>query len=286
MQQGSTQMAEIWSTYGGAFISGVIFISAFFVVGLWLVSIAMKDSSIVDIFWGIGCAITACIFYWNSAGATPRATVTLILAILWGFRLGLYIGARNWGGEDRRYARLRQHITDQGRNYTLYSLRAVFAYQGVAMVICTLPLLVAIATSGDGQLGLLGSLAAAVIVIGLLIEAVADQQMSRFRRTRTVRGSVMDRGLWRYSRHPNYFGEMLVQWGFFLMACAATPLGLVTIIAPALLSYLITGPMGANLLERRLTKKNPDYDDYIRRTSAFVPWPPKQRSRAFETSTS
>jgi len=85
----------------------------------------------------------------------------------------------------------------------------------------------------------------------------------------------MDRGLWRYSRHPNYFGEMLVQWGFFLMACAATPLGIVTIIAPALLSYLITGPMGANLLERRLTKKNPDYEDYIRRTSAFVPWPPK-----------
>jgi steroid 5-alpha reductase family enzyme len=268
-------MADIWSTYGSAFTSGVIFVLAFFVIGLWLASIALKDSSIVDIFWGIGCAAMAWIFFWTSAGAEPRAALTLILATLWGGRLGLYIGVRNWGGEDPRYARLRRHITDQGRNYVLYSLRAVFLFQGIAMVICTLPLLVAIATPGDGQLGILGSIAALVIVVGLLIESVADWQMAHFRRTRTAQGTVMDRGLWHYSRHPNYFGEMLVQWGFFLMACAATPLGLVTIIAPALLSYLITGPMGANLLERRLTRKNPNYEDYIRRTSAFVPWPPK-----------
>jgi steroid 5-alpha reductase family enzyme len=268
-------MADIWATYGSAFTSGVVFVLAVFVIGLWLASIVLKDSSIVDIFWGLGCAAMAWIFYWKGGGAEPRATITLLLATLWGGRLGLYIGARNWGGEDRRYARLRQHITDQGKNYILYSLRAVFLFQGIAMVICTLPLLVAIATPGDGKLGILGSIAAIVIALGLIIEAVADWQMARFRRTRTAQGIVMDRGLWRYSRHPNYFGEMLVQWGFFLMACAATPLGLITIIAPALLSYLITGPMGANLLERRLTKKNPDYEDYIRRTSAFVPWPPK-----------
>jgi len=268
-------MADLWWVYGSPFIAGVIFVLAFFVIGLWLASIALKDSSIVDIFWGFGCAAMAWIFFLTSTGAEPRAVVTLILATLWGARLGVYIGARNWGGEDRRYARLRQHITDQGRSYVLYSLRAVFLFQGIAMVICTLPLLVAIATPGDGRLGLLGGLAAAVIAIGLVMEALADWQMAHFRRTRTTQGVVMDRGLWRYSRHPNYFGEMLVQWGFFLMACAATPLGIVTIIAPALLSYLITGPMGANLLERRLTKKNPDYEDYIRRTSAFVPWPPK-----------
>ena len=141
-------------------IYGVVFIFAFFVIGLWLASIALKDSSIVDIFWGLGCAATAWIFYWKGAGAEPRATLTLILATLWGGRLGLYIGARNWGGEDRRYARLRQHITDQGRNYVLYSLRAVFLFQGIAMVICTLPLLVAIATPGDGRLGILGGIAA------------------------------------------------------------------------------------------------------------------------------
>src|SRR5205085_1874558 len=177
-------------------------------------------------------------FYWTSAGAEPRGAVTLILATLWGLRLGLYIGARNWGGEDRRYARLRQHITDQGRNYVLYSLRAVFLYQGVAMVICTLPLLIAIVTPTNGQLGLLGTIAAAIIAIGILIETVADWQMAHFRRSRTQQGEVMDRGLWRYSRHPNYFGEMLVQWGFFLMACSAGAIGIATILAPALLSYL------------------------------------------------
>ena len=273
-------MADIWSTYGTAFTYGVVFVFAFFVIGLWLASIALKDSSIVDIFWGFGCAAMAWIFFLTSAGGEPRAVLTLVLATLWGARLGLYIGTRNWGGEDRRYARLRQHITDQGRSYVLYSLRAVFLFQGVAMVICTLPLLVAIATPGDGRLGLIGGLAAAVITIGLVMEALADWQMAHFRRTRTTQGVVMDRGLWHYSRHPNYFGEMLVQWGFFLMACAATPLGIVTIIAPALLSYLITGPMGANLLERRLTKKNPDYEDYVRRTSAFVPWPPKPAQAA------
>jgi steroid 5-alpha reductase family enzyme len=268
-------MAEIWSTYGSAFIYGAVFVFVFFVIGLWLASIALKDSSIVDIFWGFGCAAVAWIFYLKSAGAEPRATLTLILATFWGGRLGLYIGVRNWGGEDRRYARLRRHIEEQGRNYVMHSLRAVFCYQGVAMVICTLPLLIAIVTPTTGQLGLLGGLAAAAIIIGIGIEAIADWQMAHFRRTRATQGQVMDRGLWRYSRHPNYFGEMLVQWGFFLMACSATPLAIATIIAPVLLSYLITGPMGANLLERRLTKKNPDYEDYIKRTSAFVPWPPK-----------
>src|SRR5262245_15310058 len=158
-------MGEVWSIYGGAFVNGVLFVVAFFVIGLWIASIVLKDSSIVDIFWGFGCAAMALIFYLTSAGAQPRAVVTVILAILWGCRLALYTGARNWGGETRRYARLPQHITDQGRNYVLYSLRAVFLYQGAAMVICTLPLLVAIVTPTNGQLGLLGTIAATVIAI-------------------------------------------------------------------------------------------------------------------------
>jgi steroid 5-alpha reductase family enzyme len=236
----------------------------------------LKDSSIVDIFWGLGCAAMAWIFYLTNPGAVSRAGTTLALATIWGVRLGLYIGSRNWGGEDRRYARLRKHITDQGRNYVLYSLRAIFIYQGASMVICTLPLLVAIATPGPGGLGPLGIVATIAVAIGIVVEAVADWQMAQFRRNRTQPGEVMDRGLWHFSRHPNYFGEMLVQWGFFLMAVDATPLGAVTIVAPALLSYLIIGPMGANLLERRLGKKNPGYEGYIKRTSAFVPWPPKR----------
>ena len=100
--------------------------------------------------------------------------------------------------------------------------------------------------------------------------------MSRFRRERSRPGLVMDKGLWRYSRHPNYFGEMVIQWGFFVMACDVGLAGYLTIAGPLVLSYGIIGPLGAKLLERRLNKKNPGYEDYVRRTSAFVPWPPKK----------
>jgi steroid 5-alpha reductase family enzyme len=268
-------MAGVWMTYGPAFINGVLFVLGFFVLTLWLASVVMKDSSIVDIFWGLGCAAMAWIFYLSAGGSEPRATLTVLLATAWGVRLGVYIGARNWGAEDRRYARLRQHITDKGKNYVIYSLRAVFLFQGCSMVVCTLPLLVAIVTPGNPGLGAAGWIGVVLIAVGTLTEAVADWQMSRFRASRTP-GQVMDRGLWRYSRHPNYFGEMLVQWGFFLMAVDATVWGVLTIAGPAVLSYLIIGPMGANLLERRLGKKNPGYDAYVKRTSAFIPLPPKK----------
>lgn len=267
----------VWATYGPAFVHGLMFVGGFFILTLWLASIALKDTSIVDVFWGIGCAAMAWIFFLTGAGAEPRAMITLGFATAWGVRLGVYIGSRNWGAEDARYARLRRHVSDQGKSYLWHSLRAIFGFQGGAMVICTLPLLVAIVTPGRPQLGPLGWISVAMLGVGVVMETLADWQMSHFRATRTVKGEVMDKGLWRYSRHPNYFAEMLVQWGFFAMALdAAGPWGLVTIVGPLALSYLIIGPMGANLLERRLGKKNAGYEEYVRRTSAFVPWPPKR----------
>lgn len=253
---------------------GILFVALFFVLGLWVISVAMKDSSIVDVFWGPGCVAVGWVYYLGGASGQPRAMVALGLATAWGLRLGWYIGQRNWGAEDRRYARLRAHITEQGRSYTLYSLRAVFAYQGLAMVVCTTPLLVAI-TLPAGPMGALAWLGVVVGGAGLLIEIIADQQMKSFRAGPRRAGEVMDRGLWRYSRHPNYFGEMLVQWGLFLIALDTGPFALLTIVAPALLSYLIIGPMGAALLERRLLKKNPGYAAYVARTSAFIPLPPR-----------
>ncbi len=268
-------MGGVWTTYGAAFADGVMFVICVFVVGLWLASIALKDTSIADIFWGFGSAGMAWVFYFAAKGADPRATVTLVLATLWGVRLGAYIGWRNWGAEDARYARLRRHVTDQGKSYVWHSLRAVFGFQGVCMVLCTLPLLVAIIAPSPARLGPAAWLGGSMVCLGLAIESLADWQMARFRVTRASKGEVMDRGLWRYSRHPNYFGEMVVQWGFFMIAADVGLAGLLTIAAPLALSYLIVGPMGANLLERRLGKKNPAYADYVRRTSAFAPWPPK-----------
>ena len=139
-----------------------------------------------------------------------------------------------------------------------------------------MPVVVAIALPAAGPPGVLFWVGFGLSATGLTLETVADWQMAGFRRHRQSPGEVMDKGLWRYSRHPNYFGEMLVQWGLYLMACDTGLIGVLTIFAPALLSAMIIGPLGANLLERRLGKKNPGYQDYIRRTSAFIPWPPRQ----------
>jgi steroid 5-alpha reductase family enzyme len=268
-------MTQLMIQYGPALINSALFILGFFVLTLWAISIRMGDSSIVDIFWGPGCAAVAWVIWFTCGADSARALAALIAITLWGLRLGLYIGQRNRGAEDRRYARLRQHITSQGRHYGLYSLYAVFGMQGCFMWVCTLPMVVAIATPAQGGMGVLAWSGLAIWAAGLLIETISDWQMSRFRATRTDPHTVMDKGLWRYSRHPNYFGEMLVQWGLFLFACDASPIGYLTVVGPLLLSYVIIGPLGANLLERRLGKKNPGYEDYVRRTSAFVPWPPR-----------
>jgi steroid 5-alpha reductase family enzyme len=140
--------------------------------------------------------------------------------------------------------------------------------------------LVAIVSPAPAVLGPAAWIGAALAAIGVFTETTADWQMSSFRARRTAKGGVMDRGLWRYSRHPNYFGEMLVQWGLWLLAVDTGLLGVATIVGPLALSYLIIGPMGASLLERRLGKKSDAYRDYVARTSPFIPWPPKPAAPA------
>ena len=144
------------------------------------------------------------------------------------------------------------------------------------MFVCTLSMVVAIASPVSGPPGAVFWIGLVLWAVGLSIESVADWQMAHFRQRRTEPGQVMDQGLWHYSRHPNYFGEMLVQWSLFLLACDAGLVGAVTVVAPLILSYLIIGPLGANLMERRLGKKNPGYESHVGRTSAFIPWPPKR----------
>lgn len=250
------------------------FVLVAFVLVLWPLSLRLRDASIVDIFWGPGCAAMAWIYYLVTPGTGPRALICLILATAWGLRLGLYIGHRNHAGEDPRYAAIRAEVTARDGNFALYSLRVVFIYQGLAMIAVTLPALFAIAGAAPG-LGAIGAIGAIVAASGLIIETIADQQMSHFRATRKDRSEVMDRGLWRYSRHPNYFGEILVQWGLFLLALDTGPWALVAAIGPAILTYAIIGPMGAALLEKNLGT-NPAYDDYVRRTSLIILWPPRE----------
>jgi steroid 5-alpha reductase family enzyme len=241
---------------------------------LWLVSLARRDASIVDIWWGPGFALIAATAWWLGAGGDPsrRALATGLVA-LWGLRLGGYLAWRNLGhGEDPRYQAMRRHW---GKRFALASLVTVFALQGFLMWFVSLPVQ-AVHVSSAGPLGALDFAGAALALIGLLFESVGDLQLARFRADPANRGRVLDTGLWRYTRHPNYFGDCCVWWGLYAIA-AATPVGVWTILSPALMTFLLLRVSGVALLERSIGKRRPDYAEYAARTNSFIPWP---RSRA------
>jgi steroid 5-alpha reductase family enzyme len=240
---------------------------------LWLVSIAMRDASIVDVWWGPSFVLVAVGAWWLGAGGDPgrRALVTALVA-LWGLRLGAYLAWRNLGhGEDPRYQAMRRRWGDR---FPVASLFTVFGLQAALSWFVSLPVQ-AVHVSPGGGLGVRDAACAALALFGLLFEAVGDLQLARFRADPANRARVMDRGLWRYTRHPNYFGDCCVWWGLYGIA-AATPLGVWTIASPILMTFLLLRVSGVALLERSIGKRRPDYAEYTARTSAFVPWPPRR----------
>ena len=242
---------------------------------LWLISLVIRDSSIGDPLYPVGMAITAGVFYVICDGNPARQNLVLGLTLIWAARLAWHIGSRNWGHEDPRYARLRAHAASLGQNYAWYSLTHVFLSLGAASgVAIAFPLFLAQRTP-EPALGALAFAGVALFVIGLSLETIADIQLKRFLRNPANRNQVMRGGLWRYSRHPNYFGEFLVWCGFFLIALE-TPWGWLAIVSPLTLAYILIGPLGIGLVERRMRKKRPEaFADYERTTSAFIPWLPK-----------
>jgi steroid 5-alpha reductase family enzyme len=244
---------------------------------LWLKSLALRDASIVDIYWGPGFALIAAIAYAvGNGGDPPRRVLSLVLVSLWGLRLGLYLFWRNHGaGEDYRYQAMRRR---HGERFRWVSLATVFGLQGALAWIVSLPVQVVHVASG-GPLGPLDLAGALLFAVGLAFEAIGDWQLARFKADPANRGQVMDRGLWRYTRHPNYFGDALVWWGLFAIALA-TPAGPWTLPGPLLMSFLLLRVSGVPLLERGLRKRRPGYAEYAARTSAFFPWPPRPRADA------
>lgn len=240
---------------------------------LWLVSLARRDASIVDLWWGPGFGLLATIA-WLAADAAPaRSAILLALVWVWGLRLGGYLAWRNHGrGEDPRYAAMRRR---HGERFGLVSLGTVFGLQGVLQWLVALPVLLAILAPGERALGALDALGLAVFAVGLAFESIGDAQLARFKADPANRGRVMDRGLWRYTRHPNYFGDSLVWWGLFAIACA-TPYGVFAIASPALMTFLLLRVSGVALLERSLVRTRPAYRDYVETTSAFFPRPPRR----------
>lgn len=249
--------------------------SAVLVVALmaatWAASLPLRNASIVDSVWGPGFALVALLGAGVGGGDPLRRWAMAGLVTLWGVRLSWHITRRNRGkGEDPRYARWR---AEGGAGWPLRSLFTVFLLQGAILLVVALPLLTG-ATAGPG-VRWLEVVGGGVWLVGFLLEAVADRQLARFRAEPGNRGRVLDTGLWRYSRHPNYFGDALLWWGLWLVGGAATGAWW-TAVGPLLMTLLLRHVSGVTLLERGMEERRPGYAEYLRRTSPFVPLPPRR----------
>lgn len=237
-------------------------------VALWLVSLRLGDASIVDIFWGIGFAIASWTAHVVGGVDSARGWLVCGMVTVWGLRLAAHLARRNLGhGEDRRYRAMREK---HGGRFPLVSLGTVFVFQAVLLWVVSWPAQFVHVSGGRSSIGWLDALGMFMWAVGLAFEWVADVQLARFKASPANRRAVMDLGLWRYSRHPNYFGNFLLWWGIGVMALAAG--GWWTLAGPALLTFLLLRVSGVSLLESTITERRPGYREYMRRTSAFVPW--------------
>lgn len=246
-------------------------------VATWLASLARSDVSLVDRVWSVLIAGAAVVYAVDLPDAGPRTPWLLALVIAWSLRLAAFITWRNWGhGEDRRYQQIRARNQP---HFDVKSLYLVFALQAVLAWIVATPFLVAIAS--DRPIGAIDAAGIALAAFGTLFEAIGDAQMAAFKADAAHKGQVMDRGLWRYTRHPNYFGETCIWWGFWLIAIGAA--GVVgawwSIASPLLMTVLLLKVSGVSLLEKDISERRPAYRGYILRTNAFFPGPPRKADR-------
>lgn len=233
----------------------------------WALATARRNAGLVDIFWSLFFLAAAAVYAVAAQAIDGRAVLVLALVALWSLRLAGYLAARNWGApEDHRYRAIRAR-NEPG--FAWKSLYLVFGLQAVLAWIISAPLAAAI-LSGQPA-GPIDAAGAALVVFGLAFEAVADAQLARFKADPRNAGRVMDRGLWRFTRHPNYFGEFCVWWGFWLVAAGAG--GWWTVFSPLLMSLLLLRVSGVALLEKDIGQRRPEYANYVLRTNAFFPGP-------------
>ncbi|WIO74832.1 DUF1295 domain-containing protein [Porticoccaceae bacterium LTM1] len=233
----------------------------------WLLSLRLKDVSIVDSLWSLMFWLAALFWLWPLGGVSARDLVLLILVSIWAWRLSIYLTVRNWGkAEDHRYQVIRNNNSP---GFEWKSLFIVFCLQALLAWIASLVILGA---SGEKPLGWLDYLGIALWLLGFLFETVGDAQLAAFKK-QAGSGAVLNKGLWRYSRHPNYFGECCLWWGLYLLAISAGNYWVV--VSPILMTLLLLKVSGVSLLESTITERRPEYAEYIRRTNAFIPWLPK-----------
>lgn len=246
-------------------------------LALWRISIRLDDVSFIDSFWAFGFVLVAWLtFFLADDGTAPRKLLIVALTTVWGMRLGVYLFLR-WRreGPDKRYVAL---LSKAGEARHRVSLTKVFFLQGALLWLVSLPVQLGQLPATPVALGPVAYLGAALSVIGILFESVGDYQLAQFKKNPANAGKVLDAGLWRYTRHPNYFGDACMWWGLYLIAAETGGLALASIAGPLMLTFLLVKWSGAALLERRLKRSRPEYEDYIARTSGFIPMPPKKRA--------
>jgi len=243
---------------------------------LWLISIPLGDVSFIDSFWAAGFIIVAGTSYAMTGGGTDRRQLLFMITAIWGARLAAYLFLR-WRreGPDGRYVAILKRAPG---NVHLTSLKNVFLTQGLLLWIISLPIQLGQIETEPLNLGLLACCGAALAAVGIFFETVGDHQLAAFKADPVNAGKVMDRGLWRYTRHPNYFGDACIWWGLYLIA-AETSLGVWSFIGPALMTWMLIKWSGAALLEKRLRRSRPAYIQYLERTSSFFPWPPTRKKQ-------
>lgn len=238
----------------------------------WLLSLPLRNASIVDIVWGLGFVTVGWTAWLISDDHGARSLVLLVMVTLWGLRLAAYLAWRNHGkGEDFRYVAMRRSI---GSNFWIVSLLSVFGLQGLLLMVVSLPLSVGIPQAGV-SLGTSSYLGLALFAVGMFFETVGDAQLARFKADPANSGRVMDRGLWQYTRHPNYFGDFCVWWAIFVVVIGVEHWEW-TIIGPIAMSVLLLRVSGVALLEKSIGRRRPGYEAYVAQTSAFIPRPPRR----------
>ncbi|AWS42114.1 DUF1295 domain-containing protein [Streptosporangium sp. 'caverna'] len=264
-----------WWMFWWSLLASATALAALLAVTL-AVALRVGRHSVIDVAWGLGFTLVALVSYLmsgssgSSGGEEARRLLVLGLTAAWGMRLALHIGRRNVGeGEDPRYERMLGRALG---SRTLYAVRTIYATQGVVLLFVSLP--VQVAMFEKGPLGWATWAGTALWLVGFVFETVGDRQLARFRADPGSGGRVLDTGLWRYTRHPNYFGDACVWWGLFLVAADQWP-GVLTVLSPVLMTYFLVAGTGKPLLERQLSKSRPGYADYVRRTSGFFPLPPR-----------
>jgi steroid 5-alpha reductase family enzyme len=256
-----------WQIYalGGLAILGLV-------SAVWLLSLLRRDSGIIDIFWGLGFILACWIYFAATPEGYPlRKWLLSLLVTVWGLRLSIHILLRNWGkSEDYRYAAWRQAA---GKSWWWRSYFKVFLLQGFLLWLVSAPLLAAQVSASPARLTALDVLAVLVWGMGFFFEAAGDWQLRRFKANPANGGGLLTSGVWRYTRHPNYFGDAVQWWGFYLFALAAG--GWWAVFSPLLMTFLLVRVSGVAMLEKSLVDNKPGYREYMRRTSAFIPWVPK-----------